>query len=270
MAAFPNSVRLGRSELLVSPLGMAGGYGAPRRALLKAFDHGVNYWYHGSRRLDGMREAIRDIVAAGQRDRLVLLLQSYARWPWLMERTFTRGLKSLKLDHADVLLLGWYNRPPTAGIMERAERMREKGLVRQLAISGHHRPSFVSFAADQRIGILHIRYNAAHTGAERDVFPHLPREDRPGIVAYTATRWKTLLSGRRMPPGEQPLSASDCYRFVLSNPDFNVCMTGPSSEQHVDEALSALEAGPLTREENERLRRIGRHVHDNERFAFRK
>ena len=35
-----------------------------------------------------------------------------------------------------------------------------------------------------------IRYNAAHPGAERDIFPHLEAR-RPAVVAYTATSWRS-------------------------------------------------------------------------------
>jgi predicted aldo/keto reductase-like oxidoreductase len=79
-------------------------------------------------------------------------------------------------------------------------------------------------------------------------------------VAYTATRWRHLLDPKKMPAGEPPMRGRDCYRFVLSNPDFNVCMTGPANAEQVNEALAALDDGPLSPEENERFRRIGRHV----------
>ena len=64
-----------------------------------------------------------------------------------------------------------------------------------------------------------------------------------------------------MPPGEAPLRARDCYRFVLSNPDFDVCMSGPSDDAQMHEALAALDEGPLSPEEEARIRRIGRCVH---------
>jgi aryl-alcohol dehydrogenase-like predicted oxidoreductase len=261
MPPFPARVTLGRTGLEVGPLGVSGGYGADERSLLRAFDRGVNYWYHGSFRRDGMTKAIRSLIASGQRDRLVLVLQSCSRFGWLLERTLTRGLRQLGVDHADVLLLGWHNGPPSKWLWERVERLRERGLFRHVAISSHSRPAFPGLAADARCGILHIRYNAAHTGAERDVFPHLPASGRPGSVAYTATSWGQLLSPRRMPPAEVPLRGRDCYRFVLSNADFNVCMTGPKNGSEMDEALAALDAGPLTSEEEARFRRIGRHVH---------
>ena len=260
MSGFPSTVRLGRSNLEVSPLGVSGGYGVPASALLRAWDRGVNYFYHGSRRRDGMSTAIREIVAAGERDRLVVVLQSYSRIPSLLESFLRRGLRDLGIDHADVLLLGWFNRPPGPRIMDRVEALREGGLFRHLAVSAHRRPVFGSYAADRLFDILHVRYNAAHTGAESDVFPLLG-EGRPGTVVYTATRWGSLLKASKMPPGEAPLRGRDAYRFVLTHPSVDVCMTGPASAAEMDEALAALVEGPMDEEEEERARRIGSFVH---------
>lgn len=262
MSAFPHQVVLGDTGLSVGPLAVSGGYGVDEKSLLRAFDRGVNYWYHGSLTRKGMATAIKQLVAAGKRDQLVITLQSYVRWPWYIERTLVKELHQLGLDHCDVLLLGWYNSAPSQKVLERVEHLREKGLFRHVAISAHRRPSFLEYAKDPRYGIFHMRYNAAHTGAERDVFPLLPVENRPGIVAYTATRWGSLLKAKNAPKGEAPMRGRDAYRFVLSNPDFNVCMTGPRNAAEMDEALAALEEGPLSPEENERIRRLGKYVYD--------
>jgi aryl-alcohol dehydrogenase-like predicted oxidoreductase len=228
--------------------------------LLEALEHGVNYWYHGSLRGRGMSSAIRTLVSSGRRDQVVVVLQSYSRWGWLLEQTYKRGLRKLGLDHADVLLLGLYNSTPPAAIIESATRLKEQGLVRNLAISAHRRAAFLEHASSSRYDIFHVRYSAAHPGAEQDVFPNLPEHRRPGIVAYTATRWGQLLDPARMPRGQSPLRARDCYRFVLSNPDFNLCMTGPRNAAELREAVAALDEGPLSSEEEQHVRAIGQHV----------
>lgn len=268
MASSTNSRILGRTGLKVGRLGVACSYGAPTQAFEEAFDHGVNYFYWGSMRKEAMAVAIRNIIGRGQRDRLVILIQSYARSPMLMEYFFHRALKRLKIDTADILLLGWHNRPPSPRILERALKMKERGMFRFLAVSGHHRPMFANLAADPVYDLFHIRYNAVHRGAEDEVFPHLPDDHRPGIVTYTATRWGDLLDPKKMPPGEAPLTATECYRFVLSQSQVDVCMTGPQDTSQMREALKALELGPLADEELVRARRIGDHIHENHKKFF--
>jgi aryl-alcohol dehydrogenase-like predicted oxidoreductase len=141
-------------------------------------------------------------------------------------------------------------------------------MFRHLALSGHNRPLFPELATDPRFDIFHIRYNAAHRGAEHEVFQKLAPDNRPGIVTYTATRWGDLLKPGKMPAGEKPLSAVDCYRFVLSNPDVDICMTGPGSLAQMQEALTVLERGPLSADEMQRVKAIGDYVHDNSRRLF--
>jgi aryl-alcohol dehydrogenase-like predicted oxidoreductase len=85
----------------------------------------------------------------------------------------------------------------------------------------------------------------------------LEPEKRPGIVAFTATRWGQLLKAKKMPPGETPLTAADAYRFVLSHPAVDVCMSGAKTVEEMRENLAVLDAGPMTEAELERARRIG-------------
>jgi len=267
MAAFEPRV-LGRTGLEVGPLGISGGYGAPAEAFEEAFERGCNYFYHGSRRKEGMARAIRNLAAAGNRERMVILLQSYSRSAGLMERFFLQGLKALDLERADILLLGWHNRPPSARILDRALRMKERGLFRFLAVSGHNRSLFPTLAGQGPYDLFHVRYNAAHRGAEEETLARLPERDRPGIVTYTATRWGGLLNPKKMPPGERPLTGAECYRFALTHPQVDVCMTGPGNLDQMREGLRALEAGPLSQEELARARRIGDWVHAHGRKFF--
>lgn len=253
-------VCLGRTKLEVSRLGLGASYGVSRKACRMAFDAGVNYFFWGSVRTVGMGLAIRDIAPA-HRTELVVVLQTYVRFASLLPRSIENGLKTLRLDHADVLLLGWHETIPSRRILETVEREREKGRFRHLAISSHQRPLFREFLHDDRYGIFHLRYNAAHPGAERDIFPHLPEQGGPGIVAFTNTRWGDLLNPGKMPAGESPLSAADCYRFVLSDPHVHVAMCGPSSDEQMQHSLTVLQARAMDDEELSRARAIGQHVH---------
>jgi aryl-alcohol dehydrogenase-like predicted oxidoreductase len=113
-----------------------------------------------------------------------------------------------------------------------------------------------------------VRYNAAHRGAERDIFPHLAVHD-PGVISYTATRWTALLRPPRQWPANEPIPApGQLYRFVLSNPHVDVCLAAPRNRKQLDEDLAALEAGPLSEEELALVKRFGDAVYAAGR-AFR-
>ncbi len=252
-------VVLGRTGLSVGRIGIGASYGAPAAAIERAFHEcGSNYFYWGSIRKSGMRGAIRSL-APQHRDDLVIALQSYDRTGALMGAFVERALRSLRVERADILILGWWGSVPPARIMDAAVQLRESGRIRFIALSGHHRPLFADIAndADSPIDVLMCRYSAAHRGAEREIFAELPTTHRPGVTCYTATRWGQLLDSKKMPPGEAPLTASDCYRFVLSNPDVDVCITGPANAAQVEEALRTIGLGPLDGEEMARVVRIG-------------
>ena len=254
-------VSLGRTGVKVSRLGIGSAYGVSDRACRMAFDEGVNYFFWGSVRMPGMGQAIRDI-SRSQRDDLVVVLECYVRQAAWIPRSVEVGLKNLKIDYADVLLLGWYDRPPSQKILSVVERLKEKGLYRYLGISTHQRPLFQQYLRDGSYDVFHVRYNAAHRGAEQEVFPALPESGSPGIVSFTNTRWGDLLDPKKMPSGMSPPTAPDCYRFVLSHPAVHVAICGPKTDEEMAGGLTALKAGPMSGEELERMRRIGDHVHE--------
>jgi len=266
MAAFTKRV-LGGTGLKVGPLGLAASYGAPAEAFEEAFEKGCNYFYLGSgRHRAGMRRAIRNLCRQGRRDKLVIAIQSYARFGYLMEWYLKRNLSSMGVKRADILVLGWHNHRPAPGLVKRAQAMKQKGLCRFLAMSGHQRKLFPQVAADGQFDLFHVRYNAAHRGAEKEIFPHIQGDQRPGIVSYTATRWGQLLNPKKMPPTDSVPAPGDCYRFALSNPAVDVCLCGPKNVNQMRAALTALELGPLGEEDMARMRRIGDYVHEHTRF----
>ncbi len=243
-------------------LGVAASYGAPATAFEEAFERGCNYFYWGSRRTDAMGDAIRHL-AGPHREKLVIVVQSYSHWGLRLTSKIESSLRLLKVDYADILLLGLHNSPPRPAVMDAALRLKERGRIRHLAISAHHRPVFQHYARDSRLDVLMTRYNAAHRGAEQQVFPHLQSDDlpRPGIVSYTATRWNTLTDPRYTPPGLKTPTAIDCYRFVLSNPNVDVCLTAPATVAQMKTNLQTLELGPMSEDELRWMRTVGDNVH---------
>ena len=250
---------LGRTGLRVGRLGVASSYGVPAAAVERAFEHGVNYFYWGTARRAGFGEAIRHL--SPQRDRFVLVIQSYTRVAGLMGWSLERALRELRLDHADVLLLGLWNKPIPARILDAARRLKERSQVRFLAFSSHNRSLVSKMLLNNDLDVIHFRYNAAHPGAETDIFPHIPATNPPGLVSYTTTSWGQLMNPRKTPKHEKTPTAADCYRFALTRPEIDVCITGPSNAQQMDQALEALRHGPMSETELAWMRRVGSAIH---------
>lgn len=244
----------------MGPVGLGSSFGLPGREVERAYERGVNFFLWGSLRRRDFGRGLKNL-AAKNRDDVVIAVQSYTRFASLMEWSVDRSLSALKTDYVDVLCLAWWNAAPPKRILDEALRLRHKGKVGSIMVSCHHRPAFEGFIADPSIDGLMLRYNAAHPGAEREVFPYLEQR-RPGTVAFTATRWGTLIDPQLTPAGERTPRPSDCYRFALTNPNVDVCLAGPKDAEQLDEALRTIDRGPMDADELAWMRRVGASVRE--------
>jgi aryl-alcohol dehydrogenase-like predicted oxidoreductase len=191
--------------------------------------------------------------------------------PRLGRRLFRLGLSgSFGLDEAGcrealerlqyVFQLYWLGKMSafTGAVQEEMNRLREEGKVRALGVSIHDRPRAGKLVEESILDLLMIRYNAAHPGAEAEIFPHLARR-RPAVVAYTATAWRKMLRAPGGWKGKVP-TAGDCYRFCLASPHVDVVLTGPRNVAELRENLATVNRGPLSPAEMEEMRAFGRAV----------
>lgn len=265
------TVTLPKLERSVTRLGVAPNYGLRSADIAYAAERGVNYWLFspsGGERwcTSGLRELLRK-----ERDRHVVAVLGGGYLPWMVRWTLERARKALDIDTLDVFQLGWLGvgSALSPGIEELLLEAKREGKIRAIGTSIHDRERAGRLAEDSCMDLFMLRYNAAHPGAERDVFPHLARRD-PAVVAYTATSWGQLLKAKApgLPPwpGEgaaPPMTAPMCYRFQLQSPHVHVAITGPGSRAQLDENLGALDAGPLSPEEDAWIRDYGRIVAKN-------
>ena len=254
---------LGSTGVEVHRLGLSATYRPGTRTVHRAIDAGLNYFFaYGfdrqmvrTLRDEFQRDRARYVLATGAYNLLVGHLS--------LRRTLEKRLRQFRTDYIDIFLFLGVTRPKHLPERTREEmyRLREEGKVRFIGMSCHDRKFAGKLAAEGTLDAFMVRYNAAHRGAEQEIFPYLERHN-PAVVSYTATRWTHLLRRPKGWPKDAPVaSAGQCYRFVLSNPHVHVCMTAPSNIEQLEENLKALRQGPLDEDEMRFMREFGDAVH---------
>lgn len=208
-----------------------------------AIERGINYlnWCGYA---DGMSEAVAQL--GRERSKVVVAVQIEALDSDTMAREVDRALKLLKTDYLDVVTFyyletaeEWKTIRGRDGALARLHKERESGRVRVIGITSHQRKLAAKVAASGEVDLLMIRYNAAHRGAEKDIFPTTDRMNIP-TIAYTCLRWGALIRPVEGDREEVP-TAPDCYRYVLSNPSVSVAIMAPDNREELIEDLSLLE-----------------------------
>ena len=240
-------------------LGLSGTFGLDEAAATEALER-MQYVFW-SPRMKGLTAALRPALARERQRYVVSAGPLLGYTPGSTRRAAEGALRTLRIDCLDVLQLYWLGKMSafTNSVQDELVKLRDEGKVRAIGASIHDRPRAGRLAEDSILDLVMIRYNAAHPGAEADVFPHLARR-KPAVVAYTATAWRKLLRRPKGWTGPAP-SAGDCYRFCLSSPHVDIVLSGPRSAAELRENLAAIDRGPLSSPEMDFMRTFGRAVH---------
>jgi predicted aldo/keto reductase-like oxidoreductase len=233
--------------------------------ILHALDRGVNFLNWA-----GDEDVFsRTISRLGpRREQIIVCVQFAARNAADADAELHSLLKALHTDYVDVLTFyyveaaeEWDELTAPDGALPFCKEAQRAGRVRRLGVTTHQRSLAAHMAQSGLLDLLMIRYNAAHRGAEREVFPVTDALGMP-VIAYTALRWGGLLSATpEDPPGFVVPPAPAWYRFVLQSPSVTVALTAPHDRAELDEDLRVLEAaGPMDAAEYERLAEHGRRV----------
>ena len=264
-------------EKTVFRMGVAGSYGIDSADIKWAAEQGVNYWVWG-RGFGKVTEGIRQVVQQERENHVVSLL-AWGYFGWQVRRSVENALRKLGTDYLDVFKLGWLGRTSiySAGIVDTLMKLKRERKILSFGISIHDRKRAGRLALASEIDLFMIRYNAKHTGAEEDIFPHLSKRN-PAVISYTALAWGQLirpLKGIVMPPwpgrgsfNGPPLSPELCYRFVLSNPNVHLVLTGPQNREQLRQNLDAMQQGPLAPDEMDWVRQYGQLVKSKRRLDY--
>jgi predicted aldo/keto reductase-like oxidoreductase len=209
------------------------------------------------------------VAALGRdRDRVAVCVQFAARTAAEAAGELRSVLSAIRSDYVDVVTLYYVQRADEwealaapGGVVEYLRAAQADGVVRRLGVTSHRRPLAAAMAASGLLDCVMVRYNAAHRGAEREVFPVTTDRGLP-VIAYTALRWGALLRPTPDdPPGFIAPPAPAWYRFVLQEPAVSVVLSAPHTRAELEEDLEVLSAsGPLPAKEFEALARHGERV----------
>ena len=220
-------------------------------------------------KMKALAEGVRRLIRVGHRDEITLISLAGIPTPGRVRGYWRRFARALETERMDVFLMGWVQHPwyLRRAVWHQMQQLKAEGKVSALGFSIHNRPLAGRLAneLEPRPDVLMVRYNAAHRGAESDIFDRLPTP-RPGIIAYTATRWGELLQPRPDQGYERGLSAPDCYRFTLSHPAVDSVMCAARTWEELREDVEAVEEGALSEERLREVRRFGDAVHARPRI----
>jgi aryl-alcohol dehydrogenase-like predicted oxidoreductase len=259
---------LGSTGISVTPLGFSATYLPGKRAIQTAVDEGINLFFAFGIDLQMIR-TLRGLMSS-RREKFVLATgaYNYRLWAQDVRKAFEKRLQQFRTDYIDIFLFLGVTKPTefTPRVHDEMLKLKEEGKVRAIGVSCHDRSFLANLAAGGDVNVLMLRYNAAHRGAEREIFPHLALHN-PGVISYTATRWTALLRRPKSWPvhGRIP-SAGECYRFVLSNPHVHAVLTAPRSVHELRENISAVRLGPLDDDAMRFMRAFGDAVHDQRKW----
>jgi len=266
----PRCADLGRGCPPVLRLGLAtrGNTHLEATDVASAVRRGVNYlnWCGYD---NGLARALRERLV--DPEQVVVAMQLEGRDARSAAEELDRSLRTLGTGRIDVVTFyyveqeqEWNEIAGTGGALEALEDARSRGRVRLVGLTTHQRKLGAKWTESGKLDLLMVRYNAAHRGAEQDVFPVTDRLKIP-VVAYTAQRWGALRKKTRDDPsGFTPPPAREWYRFALAHPSVSVVLMAPANRQELEENLMLLEDWRAPdAEEFERLAAHGRRVRES-------
>jgi aryl-alcohol dehydrogenase-like predicted oxidoreductase len=270
-----------------SRLGLAAGPKQDPRCVRRAFAGGINYFFFYGPGNTSFIEELATLVAR-KREQIIVATGNGSRRALGLRAARRKLTARLGIELIDVFFIEYVHpgdNPEVMfgknGLLDELRQWKESGWVRFVGATAHDRLLARRLAADPRVDVLMHRFNMAHRKAVRDVFPAAEKTKTP-IVAFTATRWGTLLE----PPSPYPLprssggegrvrgwpgrlpTAVDCYRFCLSEPAVHVVLTAPRSLAELEQNLDVLELPAMSKQKRDQWQRFGDLVYGTGKGAF--
>ena len=223
-----------------------------------AFNSGINYFFFYNFNYQSFLDGLKPILAA-QREKVLVTSGSTQRDINNLRQYLEQIRQRLNVDVVDVFFTEYIspedNMNQVQTVLDELSSWKEKELIRYVGATTHNRPIALELIQSKACDVLMHRYNMAHRKAEENVLPAAFQAEIP-VVAFTCTRWGSLLKGHPNWEDETP-TAADCYRYALNHQAVNLALTAPQSPQELAENLSILDASSLSPSEINHWRKYG-------------
>lgn len=259
---------LGQTGVRLSPLVLSGAHGLPAGVCAEAHDAGLRsfFWEPKYRELSRFLRSRR--IA---RDSFTVIAGTYYAGAEGIRTDVERTLKQLRFDWVDVFLLFWVRSSERVSDEDFAtlDALRTEGKIRTFGFSTHDRAICVNALQNAPWPVVMTRHSAAHPGAEEHVFPAAIAHGT-GILTFTATCYGRLLRPTAQTTETSTIAlptATDCYRYSLSQSGVSACLTAPRNRDELFENLDVLDGEKLEPEAMAAIRAHGVAVRaENHRF----
>ncbi len=251
-------IRLGRTDLMVTRLGIGGAYCESVDGYRAALDCGVNYVDTARVYRDGEDEKVIGQAIRGRRDELVLATKTMQRDAEGARKDLETSLRLLGTEMVDIYQLHHLNTASEreqalgpGGAMEAALKAQEERLIRFIGVTGHDWVQIQQAVATGLFDTSLCWYNCAMKEPEETVFREAQAHN-VGVVVMNASRNDKLFNAPDAPPPEQ------FYRYVLSHEAVHVTIMGLRNVELFCRIASALsERVELTAQERAHMETYG-------------
>jgi aryl-alcohol dehydrogenase-like predicted oxidoreductase len=233
-----------------SSLGLAAHPDQNPQCIRRAVESGINFFFFYSPGQKLFVEGLKPLLRV-RRDEMILASGSGSRKNNGLRAARRKILSAVGTETIDIFFAEYINPSDNAdvifgkaGVLDELQQWKADGWIRYVGATAHDRKLAQKLTKDVRVDVLMHRYNMAHRKAARDVFPSAIDSQTP-IIAFTATRWGTLLEPHPQWPGEPP-TAADCYRYCLAHPAIHLVLTAPKSIEELDENVRVLKSPPMS------------------------
>jgi hypothetical protein len=253
---------MGGSGLAVSPFCL--GLTATPETVIAAYESGINFFFitgdlHWPL-YDGLRQGLARLLKdnPSRRQELVVGVVSYLDNPLFGALQFHEVIGEIPgLQYVDLLIAGgvpsetsFYSRLDSLA----AAKRRSHNGARAIGATFHQRTLALLADYYDLLDISFIRYNAAHPGARRDLFPFLRQGRKCPVFNFKSVMAQVprdTFDSLGLPSGYWCPDACDYYRFVLSRPEIDGVLCAPQSPEELRGLVRSMDRGPVSREEEE-------------------